>query len=111
VEYDETAQVELPPAADTEPMVLREVRLPVDLDQRVRVAADKAGVKASILIPEWIELGLTELENDRPVSLSALRRAIAHAAQAVPGTQRSVTVPPGTTCVVGEAGQTQGQDN
>ncbi|MET8351458.1 hypothetical protein [Micromonospora sp. NPDC005206] len=28
VEYDETARVELPPAADTEPMVIRGVRLP-----------------------------------------------------------------------------------
>ncbi|WP_146231162.1 hypothetical protein [Micromonospora sicca] len=83
VEYDETAQVELPPTADTERMVMRGVRLPVDLDQRVRAAADKAGVKPSTLIREWIELGLTELENDRSVSLSALRRAIAHATQAV----------------------------
>ncbi|MFF0366396.1 hypothetical protein [Micromonospora sp. NPDC005087] len=83
VEYDETAQVDLPPEADTEPMVMRGVRLPVDLDQRVRAAADNAGVKASTLIREWIELGLTELEDDRPVSLSALRRAIAHATQAV----------------------------
>ncbi|WP_047891175.1 hypothetical protein [Micromonospora sp. RV43] len=82
VEYDETAQVELPPAAETEPMVMRGVRLPVDLDQRVRSAADAAGVKPSTLIREWIELGLTELENDRPVSLSALRRAIAHVTQA-----------------------------
>ncbi|SCG72256.1 hypothetical protein [Micromonospora inositola] len=83
VEYDETAQIELPPTADTEPMVMRLVRLPVDLDQRVRAAADMAGVKPSTLIREWIELGLTELENDRSVSLSALRRAIAHATQSV----------------------------
>ncbi|RZU72843.1 hypothetical protein EV384_1228 [Micromonospora kangleipakensis] len=38
---------------------MRGVRLPVDLDQRVHAAADNAGVKASILIREWIELGLT----------------------------------------------------
>ncbi|WP_344751058.1 hypothetical protein [Micromonospora olivasterospora] len=62
---------------------MRGVRLPVNLDQRVRDAADAAGVKASTLIREWIELGLTELENDRPVSLSAPRRPIA-AAQAQP---------------------------
>ncbi|MFF5073576.1 hypothetical protein ACFY2R_20865 [Micromonospora olivasterospora] len=60
---------------------MRGVRLPVNLDQRVRADADAAGVKASTLIREWIELGLTELENDRPVSLSAPRHAIA-AAQA-----------------------------
>ncbi|PSK67287.1 hypothetical protein B0E53_00729 [Micromonospora sp. MH33] len=39
-------------------------------------------MKPFTLIREWIELGLTELENDRPVSLSALRRVIAHATQA-----------------------------
>jgi predicted DNA-binding protein len=82
VDYDETTPVALPPAPETEPMVMRGVRLPVDLDQRVRAAADTAGVKPSTLIREWIELGLTELENDKPVSLSALRRAIAHATQA-----------------------------
>ncbi|NYT94307.1 hypothetical protein [Salinispora sp. H7-4] len=81
VDYDDSAQVELPPAAEAEPMVMRGVRLPVALDQRVRSAADAAGMKPSTLIREWIELGLTELEHDRPVSLSALRRAIAHVTQ------------------------------
>lgn len=81
VEYDETAAVELPPVPEVEPMVMRGVRLPVELDQRVRAAADNAGVKPSTLIREWIELGLTELEQDKTVSLSALRRAIAHATQ------------------------------
>jgi predicted DNA-binding protein len=81
VEYDETAPVDLPPVPDGEPMVLRGVRLPVQVDQRVRAAAERAGVPFSTLVREWIELGLTEMEEDRPVSLSALRRAIAHATQ------------------------------
>ncbi|MEN3308932.1 MAG: hypothetical protein V7603_5134 [Micromonosporaceae bacterium] len=82
VEYDETAVVALPPAPDTEPMVMRGIRLPVELDRRVRAAAEQAGVPFSTLIREWVELGLTELETDKAVSLSALRRAIAHATQA-----------------------------
>lgn len=57
------------------------VRLPVGLDQRVRAAAERAGVPFSTLIREWIELGLTETETDRQVSLAALRRAVAHATQ------------------------------
>jgi predicted DNA-binding protein len=81
VEYDVDAGVELPPAPEVEPMVMRGVRLPIELDQRVRAAAEKAGVPFSTLVREWIELGLTEMDDDRPVSLSALRRAIAHATQ------------------------------
>lgn len=81
VEYDLEAPVELPPVPEAEPMVMRGVRLPVHLDQRVRAAAERAGVPFSTLVRQWIELGLTELEDDRPVSLSALRRAIAHVTQ------------------------------
>jgi predicted DNA-binding protein len=80
VEYlDEPA--ELPPPPEAEPMVMRGVRLPVSLDQRVRAAAAAAGIPFSALIREWIELGLTEMEDDKTIALSALRRAIAHATQ------------------------------
>jgi chromosomal replication initiator protein len=80
IEYiDEPA--ELPPPPDSEPMVMRGVRLPVSLDQQVRAAAAKAGMSFSALVREWIELGLTEMEDDKTIPLSALRRAIAHATQ------------------------------
>ena len=81
VEYlDEPAELPTPP--DSEPMVMRGVRLPISLDQQVRAAAAKAGTTFSGLIREWIELGLTEMEDDsKTVPLSALRRAIAHATQ------------------------------
>jgi hypothetical protein len=81
VEYDEAAQVELPPAPESEPMVMRGVRLPVQLDQQVRAAAEQAGVSFSALVRQWIELGLTEMQDDRTIPLSALRRAIAHVTQ------------------------------
>jgi predicted DNA-binding protein len=81
VTYDETAPAVLPPAPESEPMVMRGVRLPVTLDQRVRAAAEKTGMPFSTLIREWIELGLTEMEDDRAIPLAALRRAIAHATQ------------------------------
>ena len=81
VSYDETVAVQLPPALEEEPMVTRGVRLPVGLDQRMRAAAQQAGVPFSQLIREWIEVGLTDMATDQAVSLSALRRAIAHAAQ------------------------------
>lgn len=81
LDYTQAGKVEAPPAAEAEPMVMRGVRLPVGLDQRVRAAAEQAGVPFSTLIREWIELGLTETETDQQVSLAALRRAIAHATQ------------------------------
>jgi predicted DNA-binding protein len=81
VTYDATAAVELPPVPESEPMVSRGVRLPVSLDERVKAAAAKAGVPFSTLIREWIELGLTEMDDARTVTVAALRRAIAHAAQ------------------------------
>jgi len=80
VEYlDEPA--ELPPPPESEPMVMRGIRLPVSLDQQVRAAAANAGLSFSAMIREWIELGLAEMEDDQTIPLSALRRAIAHAAQ------------------------------
>jgi chromosomal replication initiator protein len=60
-------------------MVTRGVRRPVAFDQRVRAAAERAGVPFSTLIREWIDLGLTEMDDDRLIPLAALRRAIAHA--------------------------------
>lgn len=74
-------ETDAPPPLDGEPMVMRGVRLPASLDQRVKAAAYQAGVPFSALIRDWIELGLTEMENDQPISLAALRRAIAHVAQ------------------------------
>jgi predicted DNA-binding protein len=84
VSYDPAAPASAPPAPDVEPMVSRGLRLPVSLDQRVRAAAERAGVPFSTLIREWIELGLTEMDDDRSVPLAALRRAIAHATQTAP---------------------------
>jgi len=81
VTYDLTTPAPLPPVPESEPMVGMGLRLPPSLAQRVRGAAEKAGVSASQLLREWIELGLTDMDNDQFVSLSALRRAIAHAAQ------------------------------
>lgn len=40
------------------------------------------------LVREWIELGLTEMEEDKTVALSALRRAIAHATVTPPSSRR-----------------------
>jgi predicted DNA-binding protein len=71
----------MPDALEGEPMVVRGVRLPVDMDRRISAAAKATGVDKSTLIREFIELGLTEMDNDQAVSLADVRRAIAHLAQ------------------------------
>ncbi|MEV6599425.1 hypothetical protein AB0M36_21590 [Actinoplanes sp. NPDC051346] len=81
VTYDETAAVRLPPVPESEPMVPLGLRVPTALAQRIRDAAARAGVPYSQLLREWAEVGLTEMASDQVVSLAALRRAIAHAAQ------------------------------
>jgi predicted DNA-binding protein len=81
VTYHEAARVTLPPPPEAEPMVPLGIRVPPALAQRVRAAADQAGIPYSQLIREWIELGLTDMAGDLTVSVAVLRRAIAHAAQ------------------------------
>lgn len=81
VTYHEGVPVQLPPAPEVEPMVPLGIRVPPALAQRVRAAADQAGIPYSQLIREWIELGLTDMAGDLTVSVAVLRRAIAHAAQ------------------------------
>jgi predicted DNA-binding protein len=81
VAYDETAHAQLPPVPEAEPMVPLGIRVSPALAQRIRDAADHEGKPYSQLVREWIEVGLTEMLGDQVLSLSALRRAIAHAAQ------------------------------
>jgi predicted DNA-binding protein len=67
---------ELPPRGAAV-MVVRSLRLPVELDQRVKAAAEKRGVPTSTLVREWIELELTALEDDQPISRADALRALA----------------------------------
>jgi predicted DNA-binding protein len=85
LDYSQAGTVSPPPPPETEPTVLRGLRLPVSLDRRARQAAEAAGVSFSAVVREWIELGLTETSADHQVSLAAVRRAIAHAAQSGSG--------------------------
>ncbi|HVQ91526.1 MAG TPA: hypothetical protein VMU51_10865 [Mycobacteriales bacterium] len=67
----------LPPADTSTVMVVRSLRLPLDLDQRLKTAAAARGVHTSTLIREWIELELTALDNDQPISRADALRALA----------------------------------
>ena len=69
--------VELPPRPGDTVMVVRSLRLPVDLDKRLKAAAEARGVPMSTLVREWIELELTALEQDQPISRADALRALA----------------------------------
>ncbi|WP_433348496.1 hypothetical protein [Micromonospora sp. CA-111912] len=74
---DSSQPVELP-APDTDvPMVSRSVRLPLETYERVRAAADARGIGVTTLMRQWIEAGLTELDDSATVSLADVRRALA----------------------------------
>lgn len=71
-------RAELPPVpGPEESMVVRSLRLPLDLDRRLKAAAAARGVAMSTLVREWIELELTTLERDQPISRADALRALA----------------------------------
>jgi predicted DNA-binding protein len=72
---DEPAQ--LPPRPGDEVMVVRSLRLSLDLDKRLKAAAGARGVPMSTLVREWIELELAALEQDQPISRADALRALA----------------------------------
>ncbi|MGH3735494.1 MAG: hypothetical protein ACRDT6_07715 [Micromonosporaceae bacterium] len=80
IRHGEDAEVTLPSTTAT--TVKTSIKLPLDLHRKVQAAATARDTGVSTLIREWIELGLSELDNDRQVSLADIRRAIAHAAHA-----------------------------
>jgi predicted DNA-binding protein len=72
----DAAADELPPPG-APVMVVRSLRLPVELDARVKAAAEQRGVPTSTLIREWIEQELAALDHDEPISRADALRALA----------------------------------
>ena len=72
----DATEEELPPRS-APVMVVRSLRLPFELDRRVKAAAERRGVPTSTLVREWIELELTALEDDQPISRADALRALA----------------------------------
>ena len=77
LEFGDDADESQLPAREAPVMVVRSLRLPFDLDRRVKAAAHRRGVPTSTLIREWIELELTALEDDQPISRADALRALA----------------------------------
>ena len=72
----DAAEDEVPPRG-APVMVVRSLRLPFELDQRLKAAAQRRGIPTSTLVREWIELELTALEDDQPISRADALRALA----------------------------------
>ncbi|BAW06405.1 hypothetical protein [Nocardia seriolae] len=72
---EDTPEPELP-GPDTPVTVLRTVRLPYAMDQRIRAEADHRGVSMSDLIRDFLTIELAALDDDTPISRADARRAL-----------------------------------
>ena len=69
--------VDLPVPDSEVPMVSRSLRLPLEVDQRIRDVAQKRGVGATTLMRQFIEAGLAELDDTAVIPLADVRRVLA----------------------------------
>jgi hypothetical protein len=53
---------EVPPRRGGEPLVIRSLRLPVDIELRAAAIAKQRGVPVTVLMREWISAGLETAE-------------------------------------------------
>ena len=58
-------------------VVVRSLRLPLELDRRLRTVAERRGIPASTLVRQWVELELVALEDDQLISRADAARALA----------------------------------
>ncbi|GAB0108405.1 hypothetical protein JMUB6875_74210 [Nocardia sp. JMUB6875] len=77
--FDEGAPEPDLPGADTPVTVLRTVRLPYAMDQRIRAEADHRGMSMSDLIRDFLTIELAALDDDTPISRADARRALSAA--------------------------------
>jgi predicted DNA-binding protein len=72
-------EAEVPPRemAEQPSTVVTSLRLPLELYQRLKAAAESRGATMGALLREWAELELAALENDQPISRADALRALA----------------------------------
>jgi predicted DNA-binding protein len=75
--HDEAALLESLPPAGSAVMVVRSLRLPLDLDQAVAAAAKAAEIPKTTWIRQAIEMALAvQAEDDQPISRAEALRAL-----------------------------------
>src|SRR5690348_1775884 len=72
---DDQVPPRLQPGEDV--MVPRSVRWPLDLDQRIKAAAQSRGITMSQLMREFAEAGLAAMGDDQPISRAEVMRIVA----------------------------------
>jgi predicted DNA-binding protein len=72
---DDQVPAPLQPGEDV--MVPRSVRWPLDLDLRIKAAAQSRGIPMSQLMREFAEAGLAAMSDDQPISRAEVMRIIA----------------------------------
>ncbi|MEV0027417.1 CopG family transcriptional regulator [Nocardia sp. NPDC050793] len=76
LEYSDAA-VELPPTPGPEGiMVSRSLKMPTELDARIKAAATDRGITQSMLMRQLLETGLAAIEHDHPISLTDAIRVL-----------------------------------
>ena len=76
-EQDETSLIDSLPPAGSDVMVVRSLRLPLDLDQAVAAAAKAAEIPKTTWIRQAIEMALAvQAEDDQPISRAEALRAL-----------------------------------
>ncbi|WP_378730843.1 ribbon-helix-helix protein, CopG family [Nocardia brasiliensis] len=58
-------------------MVVRSLRIPLDMDQAIKAEAQARGISMSELIRDWLAIELAALADDQPISRADALRALA----------------------------------
>jgi predicted DNA-binding protein len=79
--WEEVPADQAPPVAEqqaeAETMVVRTVRMPQDIDQRLSEEAAARGLNWSEMVREFVRTGLAALDDDQPISRADALRALA----------------------------------
>jgi hypothetical protein len=75
-EFDEAGLAELPPVAETSPMVTKTMKWRPETYLRIKEQAEARGISAGAFIRECVEAQLAALDGDRVVSLADVQRAL-----------------------------------
>ena len=75
-EFDEAGLAELPPVAETSPMVTKTMKWRPETYLCIKEQAEARGISAGAFIRECVEAQLAALDGDRVVSLADVQRAL-----------------------------------